>query len=60
MLKQLGHLELKIANYHPLKGISYTQLPQYLKGNEAILNAQNFEDRMSFMVLSCAQNEPGF
>ena len=43
-IKEIRHLELCCAKYHPLRASSFIQLPKELLAKKAILNIQNFED----------------
>ena len=44
-LKEIKDLKLNIGRYKPLRGRGYLELPKAIKGNKAILNIQNNDDK---------------
>ena len=44
-MKEIKDLKLNMGRYKPLRGRGYLELPKAIKGNKAILNIQNNDDK---------------
>ena len=45
IVTNVGHLDLRIARFKPLRGSTYVPLPKYIRDKKAVINVKNKDNR---------------